>query len=114
MFNDKRINTQNAELDEITLGQSSPDILSGPGIHSCLIPAKTCSVHTKQLCYRNIYGYSNPSKYTIRPTLTFLESNQFLPCHSSPEPSEYRGHSWAGSDYRLQQQFALAWALFEH
>lgn len=51
VFNNKSINMQNAGLDKITLGQSSPDIFSGPGIHFHLIPAKTCcSVLAKQLC----------------------------------------------------------------
>lgn len=96
VFNNKSINIQNAGLDKITLGQSSPDILSGPSIHSCLIPAKTCSVLAKQLLQKYLQTALGPD-----PHRRFLERNHFLPCHSSPEPSKYRGHSGAARLCRL-------------
>lgn len=90
VFNNKSINLQNAGLDKITLGQSSPDELSGPGIHFCLIPAKTCSALAKQLCYRNIYKYSPGT----RPTLTVFRKKLFSSLPQQPWAIQIQRPCW--------------------
>lgn len=92
MFNHKSINTQNAELEEINLSQSSPDTLSGAGS----IPAKTHSAHAKWLC---IIPMDAMIPVSIRPTLTGFQKATI----SSPATAaiSHPGHSRAAHVCRL-------------